>query len=153
MIDRFNQFTRVVSQMNKSLQRIKREGMEDLGLKGSHVMCLHKLGSARDGLTAAELAEACQEDKAAISRCVAELQEKGLVELRGDRKYRASITLTESGRSAVEEVDRRITRAVSAISASMNAPQRLVFYETLEEISRNLKNFSFSEGSAKKEPE
>lgn len=148
MIDRFNQIAGAVSQMNKNLQRIKREGVEDLGLKGSHVMCLHKLSSAPTGLTASELAEACQEDKAAISRSIAELQERGLVELRGDKKYRASILLTEQGRDTAEQINQRIARAVSAMSVSMNDQQRRAFYETLEEISRNLKDFSFSEGMA-----
>lgn len=153
MIDRFNQIARAVSQMNKNLQRIKREGVEDLGLKGSHVMCLHKLSSAPNGLTASELAEACQEDKAAISRSVAELQERGLVELRGDKKYRASILLTEQGRNAAEQINQRIAQAVSAISVSMDDQQRRAFYETLEEISRNLKDFSFSESTPGKAPE
>lgn len=147
MIDRFNQIAGAVSQMNKNLQRIKREGVEDLGLKGSHVMCLHKLSSAPNGPTASELAEACQEDKAAISRSVAELQERGLIELRGGKKYRASILLTEQGRNAAEQINQRIAQAVSAISVSMDDQQRRAFYETLEEISRNLKDFSFSEST------
>lgn len=144
MIDRFNQFAGVVSRVNKSLQRLKREGVEDLGLKGAHVMCLHKLSSAPEGMTAAELSEACQEDKAAISRSVAELQERGLVELQGDKKYRASIRLTEQGKAVANQVNERIAQAVSVISVSMSPGQRQTFYETLEAVASSLKDFSFA---------
>lgn len=145
MIDRFNQFAGVVSRMNKSVQRIKREGVEDLGLKGAHVMCLHKLSAAPEGLTAAELSEACQEDKAAISRSVAELQERGLVEVDSGKRYRAAIRLTDRGRAVAGQVNERIATAVAAISVSMDDAQRRAFYETLEAVSRSLGEFSFAD--------
>lgn len=145
VIDRFNQLAGVVSRMNKSVQRIKREGVEDLGLKGAHVMCLHKLSSAPGGLTAAELSEACQEDKAAISRSVAELQERGLVEVAPGKKYRAAIRLTDQGREAAACVNERIVRAVTAISVQMTPEQRRMFYETLEAVANSLGDFSFSD--------
>ena len=47
--------------------------MTELGLKGTHVMCLFFLHHTPEGLTAAQLCQLCAEDKAAISRTIATL--------------------------------------------------------------------------------
>ena len=43
MIDRFENLTAGVTRIYKSIQKIKRHRMDSLGLKGTHVMCLHYL--------------------------------------------------------------------------------------------------------------
>ena len=103
MTDRFETFVLTINRIYRCIQRIKDREMEALGLKGSHVMCLFQLRQHPEGLTAAELAERSLEDKAAVSRAVARLEELGLVELPeegGKRRYRAKLRLTEAGRAA-----------------------------------------------------
>ena len=53
--------------------------MTEFGLKGTHVMCLFFLHHTPEGLTAAQLCQLCAEDKAAISRTIATLKEKGYI--------------------------------------------------------------------------
>ena len=72
MIHRFEQLTTGVSQIYKNIQRIKKLEMRSLGLKGTHVMCLYFLHSHAEGLTAADLCALCKENKAGISRILAE---------------------------------------------------------------------------------
>lgn len=67
MEERFETFTVLIARISRSIKRIKADEMADFELKGPHVSCLYYL-SQRDGMTAAELCERCDEDKAAISR-------------------------------------------------------------------------------------
>ena len=76
-MDRFDTFTGSVLELNRLLQRLKETEMKPLGLRANHVMCLYHLGKAPQGLTAAELTRACREDKAAVSRCIAQLTSGG----------------------------------------------------------------------------
>ena len=56
-----------MSRINRSIPaQIKNQEMADWGLKSIHVSCLHYLHS-QGSLTAAELCERCEEDKAAAS--------------------------------------------------------------------------------------
>ena len=76
MEDRFETFTVLIARISRSIRRLKAEEMERLGLKGPHVSCLYYL-SLYDELTAAELCERCDEDKAAISRSIDYLEKNG----------------------------------------------------------------------------
>ena len=55
MIERFEKLTSGITQVYKSIQRIKKHRMDSLGLKGSHVMCIYYLSKNPEGLTAADL--------------------------------------------------------------------------------------------------
>ena len=67
MEERFETFTVLIARISRSIKRIKAEEMADFELKGPHVSCLYYL-SQQDSMTASELCERCDEDKAAISR-------------------------------------------------------------------------------------
>ena len=84
MEERFETFTVLITRISRSIKRIKADEMADFELKGPHVSCLYYL-SQRDGMTAAELCERCDEDKAAISRLAGRPREKRLHHLRKRR--------------------------------------------------------------------
>ena len=65
-MERFQMLSAGVSRIYKQMQRLKKEYMDGLGMKGTHVMCLHYLNQYPGGLTAGELCELCGEDKAGI---------------------------------------------------------------------------------------
>ena len=77
MLNRFEEFVTGITECHRYIQRIKSMEMTELGLKGNHVMCLYYLARSPEGLTAAQLCALCCEDKAAISRTLAELENKG----------------------------------------------------------------------------
>ena len=96
------------------------------------------------GLTAAELSRTSGEDKAAISRTVAELEEKGYVRLdvpADKRAYRSKIMLTEKGRETAAYIDRRADEALAAGSAGLTDAQRAQLYATLGQIAENLERY------------
>ena len=78
MLRRFESFVTGITVCYKYIQRIKSMEMGELGLKGAHAMCLFYLHHNPGGLTAAQLCTLCAEDKAAISRTVADLRRHGL---------------------------------------------------------------------------
>ena len=116
MKGRFDTFTTVIASLYQSVQKIKIMEMEEFGLRSGHVTCLHHLYANPDGLTLKELTALCAIDKAAVSRYLAVLAERGYakVEEQETRKYNLKWTLTEPGRKAAEDIDGRIDRAVSA---------------------------------------
>ncbi len=148
MYSRFKTFTARITSLYRYIQKIKSMEMTEFGLKGTHVMCLFHLGHQEDehphdtgcGLTAGELCTLCGEDKAAISRSIAELEERGYV-LRPDGKkaYRAKIRLTPAGKSLSERLDAIILRAVDRGGADLTEEERAVFYSALTKIESNLR--------------
>lgn len=101
MINRFETFITSIVQIYRCVQNIKSREMTELGLRGTHVMCLFNLRRHEEGLTASGLSAICEEDKAAVSRALSQLEEKGLVHVEDNdagRRYRSNVRLTETGR-------------------------------------------------------
>ncbi len=144
MIKRFEQFVSGITVCYKYIQRIKALEMPELepGMKGSHVMCIFYLEQNPEGLTSAQLCSLCQEDKAAISRTVSELAERGFVESaeKDGKRYRAALLLTEKGRALAEKVGKVIPLWVEAGGDGLSEEERTAFYHGLEVISGNLKD-------------
>ena len=103
MLNRFADFMAGITECHRYVLRIKNLEMTELGLKGHHMMCLFCLGRSEEGLTAAQLAAMCFEDKAAISRSIADLENGGYVAPADPNvKYRSTLVLTEKGEKLVE---------------------------------------------------
>ena len=137
MLKRFQSFVSGITICYKYIQKIKSVEMTELGLKGTHVMCLFFLRQNPDGLTAAQLCQLCVEDKAAISRTLAILHEKKYICSEG-KKYRAEIRLTESGLAVAEKIEEMIERWVGCGGDGLSDEDRENFYRSLEQISSNL---------------
>ena len=140
MIDRFEKLTIGISQIYKSIQRIKKQQMSEIGLKGTHVMCIYHLSSHPDGLTAAALCEMCKEDMAVISRILSDLEHGGFIyyESANDKKYRAKALLTLEGQKCAKTVNDMILHATEKGGAGITETEREIFYRVLFLISDNL---------------
>lgn len=139
MQDRFQAFVTGISVCYKYIQKIKSVEMTEFGLKGAHAMCLFFLHSHPEGLTAAQLSQLCAEDKAAVSRSLASLAEKGYIES-DEKKYRSRIRLTEQGKQVAVHIDEMIERWVESGGDGLSEENREVFYSSLELISNNLRD-------------
>ena len=149
MVTRFEQFTFIISKIYREIQKIERDEMIKQGYRGAFAIYLASLKRYDEGLTCAELCELCDKDKAAVSRIIAEMEEKGLVKrLKTTEKgYRAKITLTARGTEVAEFVSERALAAVNAVSGElMTDAQREIFYSTLDTLYKNLRKVS-KEGS------
>ena len=140
-IERFEAFTTSVTKAYKCIQKIKLAETEQMGLRGNHVMYLHYLGKKPEGLTPAELCKLCIEDKAAVSRTIVDLAEKGFVKSAGTdsgRKYRTKIILTPEGMEKNNQLNEAIAMAVSKASSSLNEADRENFYRVFFDVTDNL---------------
>lgn len=84
--------------------------------------CLYYLSQC-GGLTASELCERCEEDKAAVSRSLDYLEKNGYVTCaEGSRRYRSPLGLTEKGAAVCRVLNEKIERVVEAASAGTQRP-------------------------------
>ena len=139
MEERYETFTVLIARINRSIKRVKSAEMAEFQLKGPYVSCLYYL-SLTDGLTAAALCERCDEDKAAISRSLDDLEKNGYItcESSTGRRYRAPLHLTERGRAVCRGINERIDRIVDSASKGLSEAERKSMYRALTLISENL---------------
>ena len=144
MKQRFETFVTSITQIYRSINKIKNQEMSLFGLKGTHVMCLFQLREHPEGLTSVQLAKFCEEDKAAVSRSVSELLERELVfipESTG-RRYRTPITLTKKGVEVTKQMDNKIIDAVLSAAQGYTEEERDTFYRVLLQVAENLQTAS-----------
>ena len=140
MVNRFSQFTAYIADLYWMIQKIEREEMEALGLKGPQAQCIVAM-SRQEGITAAELSSLCEKDKASISRTVSDLISRGLV-CREGSAYRAALHLTEEGRKIAGQVNQKVRLAAARAGEGLSEADRKVLYTALERIAANLKKIS-----------
>ncbi len=139
MTDRFETFTVLINRISRNVRKIKNLEMAEQGLRSSHISCLYYLYKT-ENMTATELCEKCEEDKATISRSIDFLQEKGYIvsQSKSTKKYKNPITLSEKGKSAGREIADKIDRVLDEISRELSEDERIEFYRSLTVISNGL---------------
>ncbi len=141
MEERFETFTVLIARINRGIKRIKAEEMAEFGLKGPHVSCLYYLSCCGE-MTAAELCERCDEDKAAISRSLDDLEKNGYITCASGagRRYKSPLRLTEKGKTVGCAISEKIICIVDAASEGLSEEERRTMYRALSLISGNLEN-------------
>lgn len=140
MEDLFIDFTLSILRLNKLVQRIKMYEIEKYSLKPVHVMCSYYLNKNPQGLTAKELVELTLEDKAAISRALKMMQEKGYVKYDPNSRN-STVKLTEEGKQFTDIICARAEKAVVAGSIDFTEEERIFFYKSLDTINKNLSQY------------
>ncbi|MDE6583477.1 MAG: MarR family transcriptional regulator [Clostridia bacterium] len=140
MNERFDKFTFLIWEIYRSIQKIKKQEMENMGLKGNQVSCLYQLYNNKDGKTSTELCALCGDDKATISRTLSELEKEGyvFVEESDSQKYKNPYKLTDLGRKVGKTVSDKIDQMLNAGSEGIKENEREKFYEQLSLVLSNL---------------
>ena len=140
MEKRFETFTTLISKISRNIRRIKSEEMANFNLKMSHVSCLYYLHQSNNNLTAKELCDICDEDKAAISRTIDYLENDGYLECssKTEKRYKSPLSLTEKGKMVGEKIAKRVDEYVSLASLGISEKDRKIFYNSLILINDNL---------------
>ena len=140
MVERFEQFSALISTAYRLVQKLEREEMEKYGLKGARAQYLLVMSHHPEGITAAQLCDACDKDKAAVSRVISEMEAKGLLVRLGEKEqaYRALLMLTDAGKQAAAFVAERASVAVVKANEGLSDAHRKIFYTALERIAANL---------------
>ena len=139
MQERFETFTVLINRISRNIRRIKNQEMAAYHLRSAHISCLYYI--YRDHrITATELCEKCEEDKATISRALDHLEKNGFLlrESKGTKHYKSPLILTEKGRLVGEKIAVKIDNVLEEISHSLTEDQRNEFYRNLSVISESL---------------
>lgn len=139
MEERFKTFTVLIVKINRSIHRIKSQEMAKYSLKSPHVSCLYYLYQY-GSLTAKELCDICEEDKAAVSRSVEYLEENGYIicDSSAQKRYKAAFSLTDKGREVGEGIAKKIDAVLEVAGDGLSEADRLALYASLEKIDENL---------------
>lgn len=143
MEDRFELFTTLMAKISRNIRRIKAKEMAEFGLKTPHASCLYFLYKNKS-MTAKELCEVCEEDKAAISRSIDCLEKQGLIrcDSKTEKRYKSELYLSEKGKHVAEKVVYKVDRVVNSASNGLTEEKRKILYEALNIIDENLKKIS-----------
>lgn len=138
--DRLEAFMTLIKGASGSITKIKSRGMSCYGLGSTHTACMRRLYDAPDGATRTQLAEACELDKAQITRIVSELSEKGYVtERSGASNYKRRIVLTEKGQTVTSEINSIVLNVNQFVSQNIPDEDIATFYRVFGEICTRLK--------------
>ena len=139
MKERFQTFTVLISKISRNIKKIKNQEMAEYGLRSVHVTCLYYL-YAQESLTATELCELCEEDKATISRGLDFLEEKGFItcESKLAKRYKSPLVLTEKGMEVGRKITEKINFVLDEICIDLTEEEREAFYRSLAIISDSL---------------
>ena len=139
MKERCETFTVLITKIGRSIRKIKNQRMVEYALRSPQISCLYYLYLS-EGLTATDLCERCEEDKATISRSLDYLEENGYV-IRGAKfakNYKAPLALTEKGRKVGGEIAEKIEGVLQEVGSSLTEEERLIFYRSLSVIAEDL---------------
>ncbi len=141
-MDRYRDFTVLITKINRSVKKIKAIETGEFGLKGPHVSCLYYLNKM-EKLTAKELCDVCKEDKASISRSIEYLEEKGYLQCSSQlkKRYNSPLSLTPQGREISQKIVDKVDSILLLASGTMDNTKRNIMYEGLTTICENLENF------------
>ena len=144
MVERFERFSFLISEVSRYWHKITSDEMEKYGLKGPHSVYLITMNRYPEGVTAPQLCELCGKDKSDVSRMMSIMEKKGLVKKEGVHQnlYRGVFKLTQEGTEAAEYVTNRAKLAVEFAGRELSDENREIFYNAFEIISTNLRQIS-----------
>lgn len=147
MEKRFETFTVLLNRISRNIRRIKIQEMAEYGLRSVHISCLYYLYIS-EGLTATDLCERCEEDKATISRALEYLEVNGYLtcDAKSAKRYKSPLVLTEKGVEVGRKIADKIDRVLEEIRGGMSDEERLAFYRSLSIISDSLEAVAKSSG-------
>ena len=145
MLDRFENFSLLISEIHKLIVKISSEEMKKYGLQSPSarfLLVLNKKGKC----TAALLSRITGKNKAEISRTISSLEEKELIEKEASStNYRVTIRLTERGKETAEAIEKAAIKAVSAASEGVSDEDRETMYNALDQIAQNLQKVNVTD--------
>ncbi len=139
MNERFEIFTVLIAKISRNIRKIKNQEMAEYDLRSAHISCLYYL-YRNDNMTATDLCEKCEEDKATISRSLDYLEKNGYLtcEAKYVKRYKSPLVLTDKGKEAGKKITDKINLVLDEISVGLTEKERADFYRSLTIISNGL---------------
>ncbi len=139
MKERFETFTVLIAKISRNIRKIKNQEMAEYDLRSAHISCLYYL-YGHDGMTATELCEKCEEDKATISRSLDYLEKNGYLtcQAKCQKRYKSPLLLTDKGKEVGKKIKDKINHVLEQTSIGLSEKERDDFYKGLAIISASL---------------
>lgn len=137
MQERFETFTVLINRISRNIRKIKNQEMAEYGLRSAHVSCLYFIYKNKN-ITATELTEKCEEDKATISRALDYLETNGFLSGTSQKRYKSPLALTSKGALVGKQIAEKIDSVLGQVSIGLSDEERDAFYRSLSIISRSL---------------
>ena len=139
MTERFETFTVLINRINRNIRKIKNQEMAEYNLRSAHISCLYYIYRS-DRITATELCEKCEEDKATISRALDYLEKNDFIlcESKNAKRYKSPLALTDKGAVVGEKIADKIDGVLDEISVGLSEEERNAFYRSLSIISESI---------------
>ena len=139
MKERFETFTVLINRISRNIRKIKNQEMAEYNLRSAHVSCLYFIYRAGE-ITATELCEKCEEDKATISRALDFLEKNDYIkcESKNTKRYKSPLVLTEKGAVIGKKIGDKIDSVLDEIGIGLSDAERTEFYRILSIISNSL---------------
>lgn len=146
MNERFETFTVLINRISRNIRKIEIQSMSEYDFRSSHCSCLYYLFTL-GSMTAVELCEHCEEDKATISRAVSYLEEKGYLscDSKSAKRYKSPLSLTEKGMEAGKHMAMKLEKVLAESNSGMTIEELSAFYRSLSIISKNLESIAKNE--------
>ena len=147
MEERFETFTVLINRISLNIRKIKNQELADYNLRSAHVSCLYYIYRA-ETITATELCEKCEEDKATISRALDYLEKNEFITCLSPntKRYKSPLVLTEKGSIVGKKIADKIDGVLDQISVGLTEEERQSFYRYLSIISNSLEAIANKEG-------
>ena len=137
--ERFVPFVLHTERIAKNIKRLADAKMAPYNLRSAHIMCILQLAKSENGLSSAELSDACGVDKAFVSRITTELTEKKYIVRSGAAgKYKTKFVLTDDGLKIYGIIQGLLSEFIGEISKNTPSRKLEIFYEVLGSIDENL---------------
>lgn len=139
MEERYKTFTLVMTNIRRNIHKIQSREMAQFNLKSHHLSCIYYLYKAHS-LTAKQLCDICQEDKANISRALDYLETNGYLVCKttAKKRYNSPFELTEKGMEAGALVSSKIDTMTRSAEEGLSDEEKEILYRSLSIIDRNL---------------
>ena len=139
MEDRFATFTVLINRISRNIRKIKNQEMAEYGLRSAHVSCLYYICKS-ENVTATELSEKCEEDKATISRALEFLETNGFLTCvsKSAKRYKSPLVLTEKGVTVAQKIVDKVDGVLDKVSVGLSDEERNAFYRSLSIISESI---------------
>ena len=139
MEERFETFTTLINRISRNIRKIKNQEMADYNLRSAHVSCLYYIYKAGT-ITATELCEKCEEDKATISRALDYLEKNEFIscQTQASKRYKSPLQLTDKGTVAGKQIADKIDGVLDIVSDGLTEEERYNFYRYLTIISNSI---------------
>lgn len=143
MKERFEIFTVLINRISRNIRKIKNREMIEYNLRNAHVSCMYYIYNTPN-ITATELCEKCEEDKATISRALDYLEKNEFIvcKSKSAKRYKSPLVLTEKGTVAGKRIADKIDGVLNEIGTLLTETERNEFYRMLSIISKHLDSIS-----------